>query len=82
MKKKIILCLLSLLVLPLAGCGEASEEVISEKVITALDAIKENSHKVNIKQTVAVLRPIPEGMTPEDPNFKYLPLDIYQEYCH
>ena len=80
-KNTLILCLLSLFTLPLVACNEPTQEVVTPEIVkTALASLKEQTHQVNIKQTVSVLRPAPEGMTPEDPNWIYLPLDIYQEY--
>lgn len=77
----LLLILVSLFALPLVACNEPPvQQEISPVIKTALNSLKGKSHKVNIKQTVSVLRPIPEGMTPEDPQWNYLPLDLYQEY--
>ena len=83
-KNTLIICLLSLFTLPLVACNEPANEITitPEIVKNALASVKESTHKINIKQTVSVLRPAPEGMTPEDPEWMHLPLDIYQEYNH
>ncbi len=74
---KVSILLMTLITLPLCGCNPESEVDV---IKTAVNSLRETSHKVNVKQTVSVLRPIPEGMTPEDPNWMYLPVDIHHEY--
>lgn len=80
MKKNYLLLSIMALILPIMGCKSTQTDGINSTIKTAVNSLKYNSHHVQVKQSVDVVRPIPEGMTPEDPNWAYLPIDIHREY--
>ena len=80
MKKQNLLLITVALVTPLAGCNSNQSNENNPTIVNAINSLKYQSHNVHVKQSVDILRPIPEGMTPEDPNWSYLPIDIHREY--
>ena len=78
--KKQYLILTIALIAPLASCNKIQSNENNPTIINAVNSLKYQSHNVYVKQSVDILRPIPEGMTPEDPNWSYLPIDIHREY--
>ena len=57
MKNKSLLILSTLFILPLAGCSGLNIKTIDEKVKTAINSLRDKSHKVEVESSVEVLKP-------------------------
>ena len=60
MKKQNLLLITVALVTPLAGCNSNQSNENNPTIVNAVNSLKYQSHNVYVKQSVDILRPIPE----------------------